>query len=132
MGLNLREHEPHCLLGRAPGTHGALLHASGLKPSDRNQYDGDDPEKNRKYAFHQRASRRSAPSSSGSGNGTRISLRTRARSGIMSANRIARMLLASGNVPHNKPSSAVGIASEGTGRAGGTSSFDHTVIAPES
>ena len=43
-----------------------------------------------------------------------------------------RKLLPIGKIPHSRPSHGAGIASEGTLRAGGASSFDHTVIAPES
>jgi hypothetical protein len=47
-------------------------------------------------------------------------------------NKIARMLLPMGRIPHIHPSHGAGLASDGIKRAGGASSFDHTVMEPES
>ena len=49
----------------------------------------------------------------------------------MNASRMASKLLPIGKIPHNIPSIAVGMASDGIGRAGGMSSRDQTVIEPE-
>ena len=65
------------------------------------------------------------------GNSATLSV-TRSRSGKRNANRMARILLARGIIPHNNPSQGAGIVSDSNFLAGGTSSFDHTVMVPES
>src|SRR5215472_9678293 len=127
--LDLRQQEPHCLLRSCGGPQLVLLRNSRLIPRHSDQDRGSDDHDYSQRVFHHCASRTRAGSRSGAGKAMTTSDRTRVP-GIRNANRIARMLEASGRVPHISPSRAVGMASDGMGWAGGMSSRDQTVIEP--
>src|SRR5436189_4568758 len=109
------------------GKHAVPLDTTGLHPGDPDENDSCYREDDGKNALHDRTSRANTPSPAAAGNSTMLSV-TRSRSGRRNANRMARILLASGRIPHNNPSHGAGIASDSNFLAGGTSSFDHNVM----
>src|SRR5580704_10168511 len=128
--LDLAHQRLHRFLWVARGEHGMLRDATRLHPRDPDQKRGESGDRSYQSPFHERQPPAYAPCGASRGNVT--TSRARRGSGSNITNRIARKLLPIGRMPQSKPSHGAGTASDGTLRAGGASSFDHTVIAPES